>query len=1175
MSGKQGVPAKYYTSLGFRTKAEGIKFASENNINVPRMSRIFAKKQKYLEFKRLIRQKLQEYAEDEYYRDSIRPRLREFVRDPRENSVEISSGEQIEYRGVMYDYYLTSKKIGGMMRFLLDKVRRDVLKGHMLLMQLIYIDSKGERHEGRHVNENNEVVKYLTVTMGAAKSFEDKEEDDDGWEYNPGVGMMLQSVIFLMEKKRNKNNRVEGAFFPYNLKKDGDYENLKDLNQFLSRYQISTESDYEDQENCFVNCLILSELLSESEIESFKLKCRSSLVSQKTIRDLAEEKKIKITVFTPTQNGKRKKIQHGPKTSKVELNLGLIENHYFIIESTEIATYSLKNYLDVKDEDEWWKISKNDNGRFKREKGRGADSYTVIRTLVNEGSLLKPITMSQMSINHRNLASIDLANIDLDNSEEEEGYKPIAINEKKKDTYEGLEDDKWDDLKKHLKKIGGKIDVKIAFDFESTTDGDLHIPYLVCYEFYVNNEKTDKTRSMVGDGCELDFLDDISSYADKLVVGTAKKYGVNLGKSREDYKTIMMLKNKCFNFTLYAHNITYDIHFLVKHVKGYNPVNRAGTNVCGGSFFYKGTRFLMKDTLAIITFGLAKFKDIFKLDDKEGKEVMPYEFYNRRTVNADVAPIATALRYVKEEDREKFLQNIKDWDLMEGKENFDHIEYSKIYCKRDVDVMMRGYFTFRSWVLEQLNIDIDSKLTISSLSDEYFKRQGCYEDCYYINGVARYFIQKSVIGGRCMSAKNKQYNITNRRLNDFDAVSLYPSAMKRLSDDLGGYLKGTPKMLTKRQRNMKFLNKQSGYFVEVRIDRVPEDSDFPLISYVNDKGVREFTTDLEKNNIYHFNKISLEDAIEHHSLGEDDFEIIKGYYFNEGRNNKIGETIEGVFNMRLKKKAEKCASETLYKLIMNSSYGKTIMKEQSTKLVYKDNKEEFLKYVSRNYNHIREAVNIKGCDKWLITENKSIVDHFNACHIGSEILAMSKRIMNEVMTLAESNGIDIYYQDTDSMHIRNGKVAELAKLFKEKYDRDLIGKNMGQFHCDFEPYKGKEAKWACKTIILGKKSYYDKVYYGDDENGNPIYHDHFRMKGIPSNVVVKTAQGMGDDVMSDIEALYEHLYNGNTVTFNLLACGVKFVKSKDSTIKNAIKFERSLCFRGKEDDETQEIEVNE
>ena len=71
------------------------------------------------------------------------------------------------------------------------------------------------------------------------------------------------------------------------------------------------------------------------------------------------------------------------------------------------------------------------------------------------------------------------------------------------------------------------------------------------------------------------------------------------------------------------------------------------------------------------------------------------------------------------------------------------------------------------------------------------------------------------------------------------------------------------------------------------------------------------------------------------------------------------------------------------------------------------------------------------------------------------ILAMSKRIMNEVMTLAEDLKINVYYQDTDSLHIESDKLEELRTVFKNKYNRELIGKNLGQFHSDFESSKGK------------------------------------------------------------------------------------------------------------------------
>ena len=70
--------------------------------------------------------------------------------------------------------------------------------------------------------------------------------------------------------------------------------------------------------------------------------------------------------------------------------------------------------------------------------------------------------------------------------------------------------------------------------------------------------------------------------------------------------------------------------------------------------------------------------------------------------------------------------------------------------------------------------------------------------------------------------------------------------------------------------------------------------------------------------------------------------------------------------------------------------------------------------------------------------------------LGVQVLSMSKRIMNEVMTTAEDLDIKIYYQDTDSMHIEKDKLNLLADEFKKRYNHELIGKNLGQFHNDFD-----------------------------------------------------------------------------------------------------------------------------
>ena len=46
--------------------------------------------------------------------------------------------------------------------------------------------------------------------------------------------------------------------------------------------------------------------------------------------------------------------------------------------------------------------------------------------------------------------------------------------------------------------------------------------------------------------------------------------------------------------------------------------------------------------------------------------------------------------------------------------------------------------------------------------------------------------------------------------------------------------------------------------------------------------------------------------------------------------------------------------------------------------------------------------------------------------------------MNEVMCLAEDNGISIFYQGTDSMHIPHNDISRLSDLLEMKYHRKLI-----------------------------------------------------------------------------------------------------------------------------------------
>ena len=89
---------------------------------------------------------------------------------------------------------------------------------------------------------------------------------------------------------------------------------------------------------------------------------------------------------------------------------------------------------------------------------------------------------------------------------------------------------------------------------------------------------------------------------------------------------------------------------------------------------------------------------------------------------------------------------------------------------------------------------------------------------------------------------------------------------------------------------------------------------------------------------------------------------------------------------------------------------------------------------------------------------------------------MSKRTMNEVIYLAENLCIQVYHQDTDSMHILRNEVPILADAFETKYNRELFGSQLGQFHSDFSGINqdGYEV-YAIKSYFIWMRVNIDKL----------------------------------------------------------------------------------------------------
>ena len=88
---------------------------------------------------------------------------------------------------------------------------------------------------------------------------------------------------------------------------------------------------------------------------------------------------------------------------------------------------------------------------------------------------------------------------------------------------------------------------------------------------------------------------------------------------------------------------------------------------------------------------------------------------------------------------------------------------------------------------------------------------------------------------------------------------------------------------------MMFLKKQDGYVIRVKILKVGKYLQFPLLSKINEKtGVRDFSNYMVGETVY-IDKTCLEDIITFQKM---EFEIIDGYYFDEGRNDTIKHVIK-------------------------------------------------------------------------------------------------------------------------------------------------------------------------------------------------------------------------------------------------------------------------------------------
>ncbi|CAL6050471.1 DNA_polymerase [Hexamita inflata] len=659
-------------------------------------------------------------------------------------------------------------------------------------------------------------------------------------------------------------------------------------------------------------------------------------------------------------------------------------------------------------------------------------------------------------------------------------------------------------------------------------------------------------------------------------------------KSSRDVNGLVRYIDKCYidekhdakknNFPdkqvlIYMHNLSYDCQFILKEQYQIEDMIQNNGKVLQFSFSIYNRQglkiqFVFRDSYIMISKKLSELPEMFLSIEEQKtiqKEIMCYNYYTEERYVNNIGDIEEASKFISNHTKQEFISVLKKSDCMiktsktSGAQSadddcFDMQKYALFYCKQDVIVLQKCVQKFAQLLKENMDMNLFNYISISSLALSYQLKKQCFNKVYKVNGLLRQFLQQFVIGGRCMTAYNKKQILMFKKILDFDAVSLYPSAQYRTYYPAGKLYTLTPELIQHynvKENLFQITEKSSSkdqntLYLEVKLFKGNDFivRGFPLLSQKVD-GVRQFTNDIDKENRYFVDTIGLQELVLRQNYK---YEIISGVYAKE-RDYTIQDVIKYMFEERVKCKKQKNPLQEIYKLMLNSSYGKTIEGDRNeTVEIYEDLSQLFKKY--DQINSIQQYGN-----KFCVKLEKECCEQTGYHHVGIQILSMSKRIMNEVMVLADDLGLNIYYQDTDSMQIQENDLEKLNQEFNIKYNRELIGKQMGQFHSDFSSNLGK-VLYGEDGIYISKKVYCVKlrVLNKDDEI---CYDFHQRMKGVTSECITQKADELyGGDVIK----LYEDLAKGVPIEFNLCNAKVFMKKQDDYSYMNLSEFKRTLKF---------------
>lgn len=930
--------------------------------------------------------------------------------------------------------------------------------------RIVEFKIKGERKfsESKVIAFKGKYLRDLADMLSTGGSYDET--------ITPGSDVMGDVYFRGITDFRIKNIARTGNMFKSKSGKFFPYTNTTNID--LKRYQVFTKDDVNEQKHCVLHtletCGIDISLVSHigtnfDTTESF---------AKKNFHRVADI--INKSISLKTYDGKRfQKYTFGDNKNDV-IKIALFNDHYFIDEETDISSYASLHYDEVKDLPNWNHIIRMKRNKYVRDSNKyKVDSITLLNNLLKTNHFINTVYNTNTITKETKIVDDVYGNID---------------NEQK--IYEHTE-------------YKNKRDITLYYaDIETDMSSGKHIPLMIGIAGVRHLSCVERVQVLFNESSDPESDNLYVSFMDYIVKTTPK-----------DTSAIV-----------YMHNLKYDYNtfrqFIYRH-QG-SPLEKDG-QLYSVKVRHKGHIVEFRDSYKLIPIALKDFNKSFNLPEKYNKkDAIAYNYYNLHNLKKTRIKVSEYEKYLPECKVEILHNNLsKEKDLFQyckiGKEYyFDPIAYYEYYLQYDVYILYLGLESHRESVstITDNKINVTDCLTVSTISDKYMKVNGAYDNVYSVSGNLRDFISKGIYGGRVQVNELYKKKVIDGKFANIDAKALYSSAIDRMCKEYG-LPTGKCERITVYTKEE--LDEYKYYIVKVLITKINKKQQIAMVSYKDKNGSIQYTNKIKKPIEVVIDMITLEDWINYQKI---EYKILDGFYWNSTYNKKMGELNAKIFNDRLKYKDEgKESLAGVAKLMGNSTYGKMIKKKIQHKYRIISDKDKD-KTIETYWSLMESSKRLPNGETQI--KLNSYDSSSNYAHIGVFVLSYSKRIMNEVFDIANTHNCPIYYTDTDSIHCNYDDLKIIENEFRNKYSRELIGENMGQFHSDFKLEGAVSEIYAIKSIFVGKKSYID-VLESKNEKGETIRGIHFRMKSIPPVSLQHHAKLHYND---DLVKLYEDLAKG-------------------------------------------------